>query len=82
MIPAMINNGNARWINPTNNIPINITGKNTIIKKNFEIPHAALIPKKNNFQTIPNKKIKNNIVNIISPSFLLLSSRLLVAVSL
>ena len=35
---------------------LKITGKNTTIKTNLEIPHAALIPKKNNFPKIPNKK--------------------------
>lgn len=67
----MINNGNASFTSPTTNVPINITGKNTTIKTNFEIPHAALIPKKNNFPKIPNKKIKNNIVNIACSLFLL-----------
>ena len=33
--------------------------KITTIKTNLEIPHAALIPKKNIFPKIPNKKIKN-----------------------
>ena len=66
----MINNGNASFINPTTSIPIKITGKNTNIMINFEIPHAALIPKKNNFPKIPNKKIKNNIVNIVYSLFL------------
>ena len=67
----MINNGNASFTSPTTNIPSKITGKNTTIKTNLEIPHAALIPKKNNFPKIPNKKIKNNIVNISCSFFLL-----------
>lgn len=70
--PKMSNKGNASFTNPTINIPIKITGKNTNIKTNFEIPHAARNPKKNNFPKIPNKKIKNNIVNIFV--FLLSSS--------
>lgn len=69
--PKMINNGNASFTSPTSNIPIKMTGKNTNVKTNFEIPHAALIPKKNNFPKIPNKKIKNNIVNISCSFFLL-----------
>lgn len=68
----MSNNGNASFTSPTTNIPSKITGKNTTIKTILEIPHAALIPKKNNFPKIPNKKIKNNIVNIFV--FLLSSS--------
>ena len=67
----MSNNGNASFTSPTISIPIKITGKNTTIKTNLEIPHAALIPKKNNFPKIPNKKIKNNIVNIVCSLFLL-----------
>ena len=65
----MSNNGNASFTSPTISIPIKITGKNTTIKTNLEIPHAALIPKKNNFPKIPNKKIKNNIVNIFCSFF-------------
>ena len=66
----MISNGNASFTSPITNIPIKITGKNTNIKINFEIPPAARIPKKNNFPKIPNKKIKNSIVNISSSFFL------------
>lgn len=65
----MSNNGNARCISPATSIPNKISGKNTNIKINFEIPHAALIPKKNNFPKIPNKKIKNNMVNIVITPF-------------
>ena len=39
----MSNNGNASFTSPTISIPIKITGKNTTIKTNLEIPHAALI---------------------------------------
>ena len=60
----MSNNGNASFTSPTTNIPSKITGKNTTIKTILEIPHAALIPKKNNFPKIPNKKIKNNIETV------------------
>ena len=64
-IPITINIGNAKEISPPATIMINITGRNTTVSKNFEIPQAALTPKMNNFPNTHNMHIENNNVNIV-----------------
>lgn len=68
-IPAIINIGNAMYINPPTTIPISIKGNNTIVTKNFEIPHAALIPKNNNLPNTHIIQIANNSDNIFLPPY-------------
>lgn len=67
IIPTTSSIGSAKYSNPPANIPINNNGKNTIVKTNFEIPHAAFIPKQNNFPYTPNMHTINNNVNIETP---------------
>ena len=66
-IPAIINIGNAMYINPPAASPINIKGRSTIVTKNFEIPHAALIPKNNNLPNTHIIQIVNKNDNIFLP---------------
>ena len=69
----MSNNGNASFTSPTTNIPSKITGKNTTIKTNLEIPHAALIQKKNNlnlnfkfmFSIFDNNKVNKKLYKVL-----------------
>ena len=64
MIPTTINIGKARDINPPTTIKMRLMGKSTMVKMNFEIPQAALMPKNNNLPNTNNINIENNNVNI------------------
>ena len=70
MMPTTIKIGKARDINPPTTIMIRLIGSSTRVRMNYEIPQAALMPKKNNFPKINNIHMANNNVNI-SLSFLL-----------
>ena len=63
-IPTTINIGNATDISPPTTIPMRITGSKTTVKRNLEIPQAALIPNINSFPKTAKKQIINNNVNI------------------
>lgn len=57
------------YINPPTTIPISIKGNNTIVNKNFDIPHVALIPKNNISPNIHIMQIANNSDNIFLPPY-------------
>lgn len=67
----MITIGNASDTNPLMTMTINVIGSSTIVNKNFEMPHAARIPKKNNFPKTHSMPIRNKSSNISTtyPSF-------------
>ena len=60
MIPTTIKIGKARDINPPTTIRMRLIGNSTMVKMNFEIPQAALMPKNNNLPNTNNIKIENN----------------------
>ena len=64
MIPTTINMGNAMDNNPPTTIIIRLIGSSTMVRRNLEIPHAALMPKKNNFPNTNSIHMANNNVNI------------------
>ena len=64
MIPTTIKIGKARDINPPTTIKMRLMGNSTMVKMNFEIPQAALMPKNNNLPNTNNINIENNNVNI------------------
>ena len=59
IIPPMINNVNAIYINPPTTIPIRITGKNTTEQSSLKIPQEAFTPNINNFHINPIMHIAN-----------------------
>ena len=65
MIPTTIKIGKARDINPPTTIRMRLMGNSTMVKMNFEIPQAALMPKNNNLPNTNNINIENNNVNIL-----------------
>ena len=70
MMPTTINIGKAMDNNPPTTIKIRLSGSSTRVRRNFETPQAALMPKKNNFPNTHSIHMANNNVNI-SLSFLL-----------
>lgn len=66
--PAKINSGNARYSKPPATMAISRNGNSTTVTRNFDIPHAALMPKNTIFPNTHIMQIINNNDNIFLPS--------------